>query len=345
LRIITEERAQYGRVSAGVFTRSESPALVLTDSQEEVAEVVARVEEIIATDTLSPTVGSVESILSVLPSNQSAKLETIGRLRNLVDDEAVGLVSGEDGRRIDRLLELLQVDEPFQWTDFPEKDRERFADNEGDPGNFVLIYPEVALRDGRNAMAFRDDIGVVTSGSGNEYRAASTHLINADMLSMITSEGPIALGLALAMVFLAAAVFFRSAMVALFIISPTVVGILWMGGAMQLLGMQLNFFNLVVFPSIVGIGDDNGVHIYHRYRAEGPGSLPFVLRRTGAAISMTSATTMVGYSGLITAQHPGLQSIGILAVIGLLSTYIAAVVLLPAFLEVFDSGAKAPEPS
>ena len=50
---------------------------------------------------------------------------------------------------------------------------------------------------------------------------------------------------------------------------------------------------------------------------------------------MTTITTIVGYSGLILARHAGLNSIGDLAVIGILSTFLTAVVLLPALIQVF----------
>jgi predicted RND superfamily exporter protein len=117
------------------------------------------------------------------------------------------------------------------------------------------------------------------------------------------------------------------------VLSPLAIGIIWMGGVMYLVGMKLNLFNIVVIPSIIGIGVDNGVHIYHRYMEQGKGSLYFVLRHTGLAISMTTLTTIVGYSGLILASHPGLNSIGSLAVIGISATFLAAVVALPAFLQ------------
>ncbi len=102
--------------------------------------------------------------------------------------------------------------------------------------------------------------------------------------------------------------------------------------------MELNFFNLVVFPSLVGIGIDDGVHIYHRYREEGPGSLPFVLQRTGMPVLVTTITSCVGYSGLLFAHHPGLQSIGKLAIVGLTATLVSAYLILPALLEIFGAG-------
>jgi predicted RND superfamily exporter protein len=336
LRIITNEREEYARVTAGVFTRSESPAIVIADTPEEVEEVVEAVEEIIRADTVSPTVASVRSLLSVVPAGQVEKIERIRELRALVEEEALDVVEGKDRERVEALMAFLAVDEPFGWDDFPVKDRGQFSNRKGEPGNFVLIYPSVALRDGRNAMAFRDDIGTIVTPSGKEYHAGSSNLIVADMLTMIGREGPIAAVMALSMVFLILFLDFRSVRAALFVMTPVVVGVLWMGGLMKLFGMQLNFFNVVVFPSIIGIGDDAGVHIYHRYMEEGRRSLPFVMRRTGLAVTLTTVTTMVGYAGLLGAHHPGLQSIGYLALIGLSTTLLTAYFVLPALLEVFD---------
>jgi len=94
---------------------------------------------------------------------------------------------------------------------------------------------------------------------------------------------------------------------------------------------------MIIIPTIIGIGIDNGVHIYHRYKQEGPGSLRKVLRHTGSAIGISSLTTMVGFSGLIFAFHPGLNAIGELALIGISLTLLAALVILPAVFQLQES--------
>jgi predicted RND superfamily exporter protein len=48
---------------------------------------------------------------------------------------------------------------------------------------------------------------------------------------------------------------------------------------------------------------------------------------------MGSLTTMVGFAGLLLSFHPGLKSIGQLAVIGIGATLVAALVFLPALLQ------------
>ncbi len=62
LRVVTKDRKIIAEKTRGVFKLSESPAVVLADSKEEVNEIVDAVRTIIKDDTLSPTVKSVRSV-------------------------------------------------------------------------------------------------------------------------------------------------------------------------------------------------------------------------------------------------------------------------------------------
>lgn len=333
LRVVTEERREVGEKTRDVFTLSESPAVVLTDSPRQAEEVMEAVREHTRSDTLTPTVDRVRAVYSLVPENQRERLEQIREIRRLVREEAEGVLEGEEKRRMERLESYLAVDEPFTWEELPRNDKRQFTTKEGEMGDFVFIYPDVPLRDGKNAILFREDIGTITTDAGRTYHAASPNIILAEMLTMVTREGKIAVGLTLGVVFLILLADFRSLRGALIVTTPLVIGIVWMGGMMQAFGMKLNLFNIVVVPSVIGIGVDAGVHLFHRYLEEGPGSLYLVLRTTGLAVAVATLTTITGYSGLILATHPGLQSIGELAVIGLSTTFLSAILILPALVE------------
>ncbi len=333
LRVELPERQTVGEKTRGIFELSESPAIALGDSKKDVDEIVAAVKKIIAADTLSPTVDVVRSVYSFVPENQQQKLQTIAEIRRLVEEETEGILKGEDKERVEKLKEYLQVDRPFTLEEIPEKIKRQFTTTDGELGNFALIYPSVALRDGRNAIAFRDDIGKITTASGKTFYPSSSNIIFADMLSIMIQEGKLAVALTLSVVFLIVLLDFRSLRETALVLNPLLLGMFWTIGLMVLLGMKINFFNMVVLPSIIGIGVDHGVHLYHRYQEEGRGSLLFVLKSTGLAITMCTLTTLTGYSGLIMAHHPGLNSIGDLAIIGISSTFITAVLALPAMLQ------------
>ncbi|TDI87537.1 MAG: hypothetical protein E2O78_00990 [Caldithrix sp.] len=337
LRAITKERKTVSQKTRGVFKLSESPAVVLADSKDEINEIVERIKEIMVSDTLTPTIRTVRSIYSLVPDDQPEKLVKIKEIREFIADEADGVLKGEDKERLDEFKRYLEVDKPFTWEEFPEKDKRQFINKKGDIGNFVFIYPSVALKNGRNAINFRDDVGKITTASGKVYHASSSNIILADMLTIMISEGKWAVILTFFVVFLIVLLDFRDLKATLLVLSPLLLGVLWMIGTMYLMGTKWNLFNIVVIPSVIGIGVDNGVHIYHRYKEEGPGSLIHVVKNTGLAISMTTLTTIVGYSGLIVAHHPGLNSIGKLALIGIGLTYLTAILILPAILQLLET--------
>ena len=124
---------------------------------------------------------------------------------------------------------------------------------------------------------------------------------------------------------------------------PLVVGVLWMLLLMVVFGLKLNFFNMVVLPAILGIGNDAGVHMVHRYREEGRRSIWTVLRSTGEHVTMGTLTTMIGFGGLLLSFHPGLNSMGTLAVVGLGTTLAAAIVFLPGLLQWMEDQNHAPD--
>ena len=103
---------------------------------------------------------------------------------------------------------------------------------------------------------------------------------------------------------------------------------------MELMGEPLNFANTIVMPLIVGLGVDSGVHAVHRWRQQPSGKPAGLAGGTGRAIGITTLTTVVGFACMMTAEHRGIRSLGLVMSIGLAATWLASVTLLPAVLRV-----------
>jgi len=63
----------------------------------------------------------------------------------------------------------------------------------------------------------------------------------------------------------------------------------------NIIGKQQDVVNVMALPLIQRIGIDDGVHIIHRWRREGRGSVKTVFASTGKAILLTSLTTMLAF--------------------------------------------------
>ena len=168
-----------------------------------------------------------------------------------------------------------------------------------------------------------------------DARPADT--IFAEMLEIMLDDSVLAIVLTLVVVTTVLLIDLRNFTHTLLVLTPLLTALLLITGFMYLFEIRLNLYNMVAFPTVIGMGIDNGVHMFHRYREEGAGSLKLVLRTTGVALLATSLTTMVGFSGLIPANHPALPSIGILSLIGLGCCFVTAITLLPALLQIREN--------
>jgi predicted exporter len=88
---------------------------------------------------------------------------------------------------------------------------------------------------------------------------------------------------------------------------------------------------------VIGIGVDNGVYVMHRYRMEGRSSLRRIVRNLGRAMTASVLTNICGFGALLFSHHPGLRSLGLVTVIGLSSTFLAAIFFLPSLLFVYET--------
>ena len=315
-------------------SESQSYGIVLADSKAELDEIVAALEKKISEDDPTPTIDKVKTLWTEL-RGQDEKLDIIGEIRALTNGEGANLIKGEQKAKLDSLRDLLNV-KRLSVEDLPENLLRKFETIDGSQAYFAQILPSVQLRDGKNAIAFAEDSHEIHTASGKVFYSSSSNIIFADMLRLMLRDSPRAISLTVIVVLLIVLADFRSLRSALLVIFPLACGTVWMCGSLYLQDLKLNFYNMVALPTIIGMGIDNGVHLYHRYREEGPGSMPVVIRSTGGAMFISMLTTMVGFFGLMMAAHPGLNSIGRLALIGLWTCFVAAVLVLPAILEVLE---------
>jgi predicted RND superfamily exporter protein len=175
-----------------------------------------------------------------------------------------------------------------------------------------------------------------------EQRATSAQLVVARAAGVLLRDARKSLVLALAVVWLIVLAHFGRVRDALLALAPLGAGMVWTLGLARLLGWQLNFMNFVILPALLGMGVDYGVHVYHRYRLEGPGSLGAVRRALRGPLFFCAATTMAGFGSMAMAHHPGLRSLGLLALVGLAACFAAAAWGLSALLDWLESRQKEP---
>jgi hydrophobe/amphiphile efflux-3 (HAE3) family protein len=123
--------------------------------------------------------------------------------------------------------------------------------------------------------------------------------------------------------------------------------LIYMMGAMGVLGYNFNAIMLGVMPIALGLGIDYGLQIQTRYlEARASGRPPveaagLATRTTGRALLIAMGTTVVGLGSLLVSEVPPVQQFGVTSAVSVFASMVLSVTLLPALLVRFDAGAEA----
>ena len=305
------------------------------------------------------SVSSVRSIYDFLPGDeptQRARLAAIEALREAVAEIPDRLLSEKERADLERARPKLELRRPIGLADLPDWTKRLFREagpagkpaSAGEPFAYeyvVLVAPRYSQTVGARARLYIDELtDLVGAPEASGYRLASQATVYTTMLDEVRVEGGRLMLIALGAVFVIIAVAFRSLGGAALSMAPLFFGGLWTFGICGALGIGINFFNMTVLPALVGIGVDDGVHVYARWRELGTGSVGRVTRDVGSAVLMTSITSLIGFGGLAITDYKGLVSIGQLAIVGIVCAFVATITVLPPLLWLIDRRRASREP-
>jgi len=302
------------------------PAAVEPSAKEDLAASLGRLEEAIdasAEAAFGAGMGSLAGPLEEARGRAAAAREAI---ETASPEQAAAWREGQErvlawaGRALSD-LERAAAAAPPEPGDLPAEMRSRLMTRSG--RFLALLQPAGSVFDPAELDRFDEAsrrVAADVTGFPILFRTMSERITSGFHRSAIGAA---------VIVFLILLADFRSLREAGLALLPLGMGVVWMLGAMKLLGLPFNFANLVAVPLIIGVGIDNGVHVVHRLRLEGSAGMTLVLRHTGRAILIASLTTMIGFGSLALASHRGMASLGAVLLIGVGACLVTSTLVLP----------------
>ncbi|MBI2506439.1 MAG: MMPL family transporter [Candidatus Latescibacteria bacterium] len=322
------------RVNA-VFGESLSPVVIVADRLDQV-EAIQR--EVLRKRDAEPAddriIDTCKTLVASLPRDQEQKMAVLGELRVLLEDQTIALLPDSLRQKVEQIRSEIAQLKPIGLDELPPMMTHNYEELDGKKGLIVYVFPRpgAGLWDGRRVIRFAQSVRTTALPSGETIYTSGEPVIFADMLEAVAHDAPRAAAGSVLGVLLLLLISFRNLKASLVVMASLLAGVVMMGGGMALFDIKLNFFNFVVIPITIGIGVDYAVNIYQRYRLEGPGSVGFVIRRSGGAVALCSLTTIIGYCALIIAQNAALTSFGWMANVGEFACLFTAILSMPAFL-------------
>ena len=317
---------------AKLWVGSMSPAVVLLDEPSDGPAVCFAV--MAKNSALPDTERRVDycaTIYDLLPKDQDEKLPILERFDHLLNERFIGGIKGDMGERVRKLKKSLAKPK-LEISDLPPELTRNFEDLEGRVGYIAYINPRsgMPLSDGRNLIRFARIVDNIDLPDGRVFHATGEYLIFADLINIVKEEAPFLTILSFICVSLFVVFSIRRINEAYVIVTALVWGVLMMVAAMAVLGIKINFFNFIALPLTFGIGVDYSINIGMRLHKDRHRRTIDIIRHTGGAVVLCSATTIIGYYVLTRSNNQAVAQFGLMAIIGEFTCIFAAMFLVPA---------------
>ena len=157
------------------------------------------------------------------------------------------------------------------------------------------------------------------------------------MIFDFSFETPLAFALIGIIVFIV----FRSLVKGFIPMTVVMVSMLWTTGLIGYFGIVLSSTNIVAAAMIMGLGIDFGIHVLYRFyelkaKNSRENALKSTLRESMRALVAAAFTTIAAFLSLLSTPLPAIRNFGIILSIGIASALIAAVVVLPSVIFLYD---------
>lgn len=271
------------------------------------------------------------TIASVIPSEdqQAGRLAEIRKLESVLKTKVLGHVKGENRKKIDKLKALASVRDPIVFDDLPFWARNLLREKNGSVGRIGYVYPAVDRWSAKEVAWLRAEYDVLKDGN-SKVEVASSSFVFLDIVSVV-KEDTTKVGIAASlMIFLILLIDLRSIVGAVVCFATLGGAILWTLALMRFSGINIGVYNLLVLPTLMGVGIDSSVYLWHRWKQLGQRRIKYLMSSTGMAIVVALLTTAAGFSGLLMSIHPGLRSIVYFALPGIGFIILFSFVLMPA---------------
>ncbi|NIR56990.1 MAG: MMPL family transporter [Nitrospinaceae bacterium] len=311
-----------------------SPTVIMTPNKDHLFEIHRALQSIKSKYGRKSTIGAYHSLNLVSLKEYESKKQLLNHIREILIKERDIIEISLGTHRYRKLKSLVEAP-PFDEQNIPPHLTKRFT--AGD--EFLLLLFSPADKNFFNAQnIFQLDreikeLKALLAKKGIPISVLNENLLAAAILSWVQEKGPQTLLIAMGVVFLILLWDFRSLRLAFKTFLPLFTGLALTGALMSVFNIKLNYINIVMLPSIVGIMIDHCVYLGHHILDYSRSETIKSVKETGSAIILSALTSLSGYASLNIANHAGVKSIAPVVEIGIILCTVCALFMLPVLFE------------
>ncbi len=230
---------------------------------------------------------------------------------------------GEFPATASAIREALEA-QPFSRNDLPDNLARQWLNNAGQYR--IEITAADLLEHDQTLIAFVDALNTVS----NQISGSPVAFVGA--ARSVKSAFVQAFALAAILIFVLLIVVLRNVADTLRALAPLMLGTIILLACMVMLGIPMNFANVIALPLLLGMGVDIGLLMLWRSRLQSSAEENPLVSATGRAVLVCVLATLASFASLSVSADRGMSSIGVLLSLGLAIHLMTTILLLPALL-------------
>ena len=332
------------------FGRQKNPLMVIVEaeSKEKLMSRYDEIETLISKWQAGGDISSHSGLNLFLPplSKQMEAVSALKEIRGFLNinelEKTFFLALKENGFVIDEqyrayisgMRDALEIRQPLglEALEKSSDKKIRYFYNKDGLKIAAYLYPNKENWD--DAEIERIQKGVEGLGKGIAITGAS--IMFANLKTSIIRESVTAAGIAFIIIFCIIWFSFKSIKRVFLVEIPLVAGFILTLGFMGLAGIKFNYINIGAITLLFGISVDYGIYILQDYIEEKQKTPEASVKHAGQAVIMCALTTIAGFGSLMTMNFQGIATLGIVITIGVVSSLVCALFLLPVLIHYFE---------
>ena len=201
----------------------------------------------------------------------------------------------------------------------------------------VVVQPGLSESASTAALNnIRSVVAAHTPPPGITVTVTGTAAFSDEMKNSMGSSTGMLIGLAMLLMVVAMAFLFGHVRYRFLPVLIVMMGVITSFGMMGASGTGLTMMVMAAFPVMIGIGIDYAIQFQTRFDEEVKKSsideaVYTTITQSGSAVAIAMVATSLGFVALATAPFPMVVDFGVICVVGVLSCYLCALVIVPTF--------------
>lgn len=218
-----------------------------------------------------------------------------------------------------------------------------------DDGRYASLIIE--MQDGIDAAAFARSVDeLVAADWEGEYSLAGQAFTSMELQTIIGRDLPVLGGIAIALILVMLFLNFRTLHGTVLPFVQILLGVIWGMGAFQALGHKLMALTVIGPIAVMAVGSSFSLHLLGRYYfelsqgASKREAIERMLGETGLGVVISGLAISAAMSTFLLSDLAMVRGLGLVAALGVLSSLLASMALLPAMLNVLPRPKRVADP-